>query len=53
MKSSYNIFLDDYRNPENVTWVKLPEVSWIIVRSYNAFVDIITKKGIQIGRAHV
>ena len=46
MKSSYNIFLDDVRDPSDVTWVKLPKVSWIIVRSYKAFVDIITKKGI-------
>ena len=46
MKSSYNIFLDDCRNPSDVTWVKLPEVSWIIIRSYDAFVDIINKKGI-------
>jgi hypothetical protein len=45
MKSNYNVFLDDYRNPSDVTWVTLPSVNWMIIRSYDAFVDIITKKG--------
>lgn len=30
------LFLDDLRNPEEVTWVVLPQgVDWVIVRSYN------------------
>lgn len=40
-----NIFLDDVRNPEEVTWVELPVLpegeSWTIVRSYNQFCDVV------------
>lgn len=44
--SSY-IFLDDYRFPNNVRWVKLPECNnWITVRNYNQFCDHIRKTGI-------
>jgi hypothetical protein len=42
----YNLFLDDERIPQNVTWVNLPSVNWTIVRNYNQFVDIIEKQGI-------
>lgn len=27
------MFLDDERNPQNVTWINLPAVDWVIVRS--------------------
>lgn len=42
-----NIFLDDLRLPENVVWIKLPELPegehWTIVRSYNQFCDVIKR----------
>lgn len=45
-KLPYNLFLDDYRNPKDVTWVALPDVEWIIVKSYQEFVNIIDERGI-------
>lgn len=42
-----NIFLDDIRMPEDVTWVALPKLPegerWTIVRSYNQFCDVIKR----------
>lgn len=35
------IFLDDVRQPEDVTWVKLPKVEWTIVRNYDEFVKLL------------
>lgn len=29
------IFLDDERRVEDVTWVKLPDVEWTIVRMFD------------------
>ena len=43
---SYNIFLDDERVPNNVTWIKLPSVDFVVLKSYNEFVDYITKFGV-------
>lgn len=45
---SYNLFLDDdpKRIPHKLSWIQLPLVEWTIVRSYQAFVDIILKEGI-------
>lgn len=45
---SYYVFLDDMRFPKNVTWKHIPNYNWTIVRTYNQFVDIITKKGIPL-----
>lgn len=42
----YKLFLDDVRDPTEVTWVKLPDGPWTIVRNYNQFVDYITKNGL-------
>ena len=42
----YNLFLDDIRDPKDVTWVKLPDVEWVIVRNYDQFVETITRQGI-------
>jgi len=42
----YYLFLDDVRKPEQVTWKKLPDYDWKIVRNYEEFVKIIEKKGI-------
>lgn len=46
MKEPYNIFLDDIRVPEDVTWIKLPTVEWLIVRNYEEFRNTIVSKGI-------
>jgi len=36
------VFLDDERNPPDVTWMSYPPVDeWIIVRNYNEFVDLV------------
>jgi hypothetical protein len=41
-----NIFLDDERNPINVTWVELPLVPWVIVRNYDEFCRTIRFDGL-------
>lgn len=41
-----NIFLDDERNPRDVTWVKLPDCTWTIVRNFAEFKEWINKYGI-------
>lgn len=41
----YNLFLDDERFPQQVTWVNLPAVEWQIVRNYNEFVETIKRQG--------
>ena len=47
---SYNLFLDDFRNPEDcVTYMQTAiytNLEWIIVRNYYAFITIIQNKGI-------
>ena len=40
------LFLDDYRNPKDVKWVKLPSHKWDIVRNFEEFSDYILKNGI-------
>lgn len=44
--TNYSLFLDDIRNPTNVTWVKLPDVFWVVVRNYDEFVNYIQKYGL-------
>lgn len=41
-----NLFLDDFRQPKDVTWVYLPPVTWEIVKDYDSFVEIINEQGI-------
>jgi hypothetical protein len=43
---SYNLFLDDARLPDEVTWVRLPDVDWVIVRTYDEFVQTIENRGV-------
>lgn len=46
---SPNLFLDDVRNPEDVTWVPgidYSNLNWQVVRTYDEFVKHITKHGI-------
>jgi len=42
----YNLFLDDERKPEYVTWIKLPDVQWTVVKNYIEFVNVIMKDGL-------
>jgi hypothetical protein len=44
--SNYNLFLDDERDPKDVTWIKLPLGPWVIVRSFESFVAYIEKYGV-------
>jgi len=41
----YYIFLDDIRDPADVTWVKMPSFDYTIVRNYNDFVKLVKEKG--------
>ena len=43
---NYNLFLDDERKPNNVTWVNLPLVNWTIVKNFNEFANIIKTRGL-------
>jgi hypothetical protein len=46
---SYNLFLDDFREPEDVfgyTNNQLYLIGWVIVRNYDEFVKTIIEKGI-------
>lgn len=41
------IFIDDERNPSDVTWIKYDRyIEWVVVRNYNEFKDEIRKNGI-------
>lgn len=45
----YYLFLDDVRVPTQVKWVDLPLIdpnSWIIVRNYNEFCEMILKNNL-------
>jgi hypothetical protein len=39
------LFLDDERIPEQVFWKQLPQEEYVIVRTYEEFVDTISKEG--------
>jgi hypothetical protein len=45
---SYHLFLDDSRQPKDVKWIELPLYNWVVVKSYEEFVETITKNGIPI-----
>lgn len=42
----YYLFLDDFRNPQNVKHINLPALNYETVRNYNEFCKIINEKGI-------
>jgi len=47
MITNYNLFLDDVRLPNHVTWVELPpNQHYSLVRNYQEFVDLITLRGL-------
>jgi hypothetical protein len=41
----YSLFLDDIRTPEQVTWIRLPQRTYKIVRNYREFVEYIEQHG--------
>lgn len=43
---TYNLFLDDERNPRDVTWVAIPRVQYEVVRNFDQFVRIVTSFGL-------
>ena len=44
---TYVLFLDDVRNPDNVTWERFPrDETTFVVRSYDTFVKHITISGV-------
>lgn len=46
---NYYLFIDDERNPKDVTWVNLPKgVDWVVVRSFNEFVNTVLQKGLPV-----
>jgi hypothetical protein len=42
----YHLFLDDQRQPKDVTWIELPPYSWVVVKSYKEFVETIERDGV-------
>ena len=47
METEYYLFLDDEREPRDVTWVRIPQgVKWTVVRNYTDFVDMIERRGL-------
>lgn len=43
---AYNLFLDDERIPSRVTWVTLPDVEWVIVRTQAEFEAFVLENGL-------
>ena len=46
MNSKYNLFLDDVRKPSDVTWVQLPMKTYVVVKNYNQFREVVLIKGV-------
>lgn len=42
-----NIFLDDERFPEDIKWLELPGVKWVIVRTALDFKDVVISEGLE------
>lgn len=42
---SYNLFLDDVRQPSDVTWTDIPDGPWSVVRNYADFVRAVENRG--------
>lgn len=42
----YWLFLDDLRKPLDVKWIVMPVCAWTTVRDYEAFIKIITERGL-------
>ena len=46
MQEHYNLFLDDVRKPQDVKWIELPIVNWVVVRDANQFCRYIEEHGL-------
>ncbi len=47
MITDYNLWLDDFRYPNDVTWVAIPkDQHYSVVRNYKEFVDLISLRGV-------
>lgn len=44
--STYNLFLDDERFPNQVTWVTFPCWDWEVVRNMDEFIDVVESFGL-------
>jgi hypothetical protein len=44
--STYSIFLDDFRFPNWVNWIELPNTYWQVARHYYSFISLIEKHGL-------
>ncbi len=42
----YSIFLDDIRNPQDITWINLFTTDYVIVRNYSDFVNTVSRFGV-------
>jgi hypothetical protein len=42
----FHLFLDDERLPEDVHWLLLPDLDWVVVRSYDEFVRTVQQRGV-------
>jgi hypothetical protein len=45
MYNYYSLFLDDVRQPKQVTWVELPLVEWVVVKNFDQFIAYIKLHG--------
>ena len=43
----FNIFLDDERFPSDVTWINLPDVKWVVLRTSFDFKFFIEEAGMS------
>ena len=49
MSKLRGLFLDDERNPEDVTWIEYPEnIDWTMVRSYSEFFYELHRSAFQV-----
>ena len=44
--NKYSLFLDDTRQPKDVTWIKLPKQDWVVVKNADEFMTYIKLHGI-------
>ena len=47
-QQNYNLFLDDIRMPNKVSWINLPLVDWVIVRNFDQFTAYIKLHGLPL-----
>lgn len=45
MNKKYYIFVDDIRYPKDVTWVDIPLHAYVVVRSFEQFIEYVSNRG--------